>query len=51
MVLIVRSLKLDVHQIDRAHRRNQEENFHCRVIYGDEACEEVQVAAYKNDGK
>ena len=51
MVVVVGGLELDVHQVDGADGRGQEEDLHHGVVHGDEVGEQVQVAGQEHHGE
>lgn len=49
MVVVVRGLKLDVHQVQSGHRRHDKDQLHHRVVHAHERRHQVQVAGNVHD--
>ena len=51
MVVIVCSAELQIHQIQCAQRRDDEDEFHEGVVDADVCCEEIQITTQINDSE
>jgi len=51
VIVIVGGLELHKHQVNGASGRDEKEDFHGRVISGDEVGEQVQVAGDEDDSE